>query len=57
MRATKLTTASQGFEYYRVCDQEGVCRVVRGMWEAQQLIEDVPHLTPAKTKIYPADWS
>ena len=29
MRATKLTTAPQGFEYYRVCDKEGVCRVVR----------------------------
>ena len=39
MKATKLTTAPQGFEYYRVCDQEGVCRVVRGMWAAKELIE------------------
>ena len=57
MRATKLTTAPQGFEYYRVCDQEGVCRVVRGMWAVQHLIEDKPHLTATKTKLYPADWS
>ena len=57
MRATKLTTAPQGFEYYRVCDQEGVCRVVRGMRGAQHLIEDIPHVTPTKTKIYPANWS
>ena len=57
MRATKLTTAPKGFEYYRVCDQEGVCRVVRGMREAQHLLEDMPHLTPTKTKIYPANWS
>ena len=42
MRATKLTTAPQGFEYYRVCDQEGVCRVVRGMWAAQHLVKDTP---------------
>ena len=45
MKATKLTTAPQGFEYYRICDQEGVCRVVRGMWAAQHLIEDTPGLT------------
>ena len=57
MKATKLTTAPQGFEYYRVCDQEGVCRVVRGMWAAKNLIEDRPELTAAKTKLYPADWS
>ena len=57
MRATKLTTAPQGFEYYRVCNQEGVCRVVQGMRKAQHLIEDIPQLTPTKTKIYPANWS
>ena len=56
MTATRLTTAPQGFEYYRVCDQEGVCRVVRGMWAAQHLIEDSPELTATKTKLYPADW-
>ena len=57
MKATKLTTAPQGFEYYRVCDQEGVCRVVRGMWAAKKLIEDRPELTATKTKLYPAEWT
>ena len=57
MRATKLTTAPQGFEYYRVFDKEGVCRVVRGVWAAQHLIEDMPHLTATKTKLFPVDWS
>ena len=28
MTPTKLTNAPEGFEYYRVCDQEGVCHVV-----------------------------
>ena len=46
-----------GFEYYRVCDQEGVCRVVRGMWAAKELIEDRSDLTATRTKLYPAEWS
>ena len=57
MKATKLTTAPEGFEYYRVCDQEGVCRVVRGMWAAQHLTEDMPELTATRTKLYPTEWS
>ena len=57
MKATKLTAAPQGFEYYRVCDQEGACRVVRGMWAAKELVEDRPDLTATRTKLYPADWS
>jgi len=57
MRATRLTTAPQGFEYYRVCDQEGVCRVVRGMWAAQHLIEDTHSLNTTKKTLYPAEWS
>ena len=57
MKATRLTTAPQGFEYYRVCDQEGVCRVVRGMWAAKKLIEDRLELTTTKTKLYPAEWT
>ena len=57
MKAIKLTTAPQGFEYYRVCDQQGVCRVVRGMWAAKELIEARPDLTATRTKLYPADWS
>ena len=57
MTATKLTTAPEGFEYYGVCDQEGVCRVVRGMWAAQHLIEVTPSLSATKTRLYPAEWS
>ena len=57
MRATKLTTAPQGFEYYRVCDQEGVCRVVRGIWAAQHLVEDTPGLNATKTRLNTAEWS
>ena len=30
MTPTKLTNEPEGFKYYRVCDQEGVCHVVRG---------------------------
>ena len=56
MKATKLTTAPQGFEYYRVCDQKGVCRVVRGMWAAKELIEARPELSATRTKLYPAEW-
>ena len=52
---TRLTTAPEGFEYYRVCDQEGVCQVVRGMWAAQHLTEDIRELSTTKTK-YSDDW-
>ncbi len=48
MRPTKLTNAPEGFEYYRVCDKEGVCHVVRGMREVQRLIEERPGLTVTK---------
>ncbi len=37
---TKLTTATEGFELYRVCDREGVCHEVKGMWAAEHLAED-----------------
>ena len=30
MRPTKLTSALDGIEYYRICDEFGICRVVRG---------------------------
>ncbi len=55
MKATKLTTAPQGFEYYRVCDQKGDCHVVRGIWAAKELIEDRSELTAIRTKLYTAD--
>ena len=57
MRPTKLTTAPDGFEYYRVCDHEGVCRVVRGMWAAQHLIENTHGLPATKARLYPTEWS
>ena len=52
---TKLTTAPEGFEYYRVCDERGVCHVVRGMWAAQHLTEDMRALAGNKTK-YSEEW-
>tara|TARA_X000000950_G_scaffold80962_1_gene101745 strand:- start:283 stop:465 length:183 start_codon:yes stop_codon:yes gene_type:complete len=56
MRLIKLTSAPRGFEYYRVCDQEGVCRVVRGNWAAQHLMGVDPGLGAIRTTPYPADW-
>ena len=44
MSPTKLTNAPEGFEYYRFCDHEGVCHVVRGMQEVQRLLEKTPGL-------------
>ena len=41
---TKLTNAPEGFEYYRVCDHQGVCHVVRGMREVQRLLRQRPDL-------------
>ena len=57
MKACKLTKASEGFAYYRVCDPEGNCRVVRGALAAQRKVEDMPHLSATKTTLYPVDWS
>ena len=48
MRPTKLTSAQEDFEYYRVCDQEGVCHVVRGMQEVQRLVEKKTGLNVTK---------
>ena len=48
MKPTKLTSAPEGFEYYRVCDQEGVCHVVRGMRKVQRLLGKTPGLTATK---------
>ena len=57
MKPIKITSAPTGFEYYRVCDQEGVCRVVRGMWAAQHLIMDTSELGETKTKLHIAEWN
>ena len=45
---TKLTNAPEGFEYYRDCDQEGVCHVVRGLQKVRQLLEKTPGLNVTK---------
>ena len=52
---TKITTAPEGFEYYRVCDREGVCHVVRGMWAAEHLAEDNAVKTAKRTQ-YSDEW-
>ena len=57
MEVTELTKATEGFAYYRVCDPEGICRVVRGALAAQRLVEDMPNLSATKTTLYPVDWS
>ena len=54
MRPIKLTGAPEGFEYYRVCDSEGVCHVVRGMQAVKRRIEEMPELTVTKM---PSHWS
>ena len=53
IKPTKLTNAPDGFEYYRVCDQEGVCHVVRGMQAVRRRIEEMPELTVTKL---PSHW-
>ena len=53
-RPIKLTSAPEGFEYYRVCDLEGVCHVVRGMHKVQRLMREMPELIVTKM---PSHWS
>ena len=48
MSPIKLTDAPDGFEYYKVCDPQGVCRVVRGFEEAQRVMKETPGLTATK---------
>ena len=48
MSPVKLTNAPEGFEYYKVCDPQGVCRVVRGFQEAQRVMKETPGLTATK---------
>ena len=56
MRATKITSAPHGFEYYRVCDSSGVCRVVRGRWAAQHMSSQAHEPHPEKTVIKQMEW-
>ena len=39
----------------RICDREGVCQVIRGMWAAQHLTEDIREPSATKTKCS-EDW-
>ena len=48
MSPIKLTNAPEGFEYYKVCDPKGICRVVRGLEEAQRIMKETPGLTATK---------
>ena len=48
MTPTKLTNAPEVFEYYRVCDQEGVCHVVEGIQEVQRILQKRSDLTVTK---------
>ena len=53
-RPIKLTSAPENTQYYRVCDPEGVCHVVRGMQAVQQRMKEMPELTVTKM---PTHWS
>ena len=53
-RPIKLTSAPESFEYYRICDPEGICHVVRGMQKVQRLIAEMPELIVTKM---PSHWS
>ena len=48
MTPVRITNAPQGFEYYKVCDPQGVCRVARGWEEAQRIMQETPGLTATK---------
>ena len=44
MTPVRITNAPEGFEYYKVCDPQGVCRVVR-QDQAQPVMKETPGLT------------
>ena len=48
MTPVKITNAPAGFEYYKVCDPQGVCRVARGLEEALRIMRETPGLTATK---------
>ena len=53
-KPAKLTSAPEGFEYYKICDPEGMCHVVKGMQKVQLLMAEMPELIVTKM---PAHWS
>ena len=48
MSPVRIANAPQGFEYYKVCDPQGICRVARGWKEAQRIMKETPGLTATK---------
>ena len=52
-RPIKLTSTSVSIAYFRICDPEGVCHVVRGMQKVQRLIAEMPELIVTKM---PSHW-
>ena len=53
-RPIKLTSTSVSIAYFRICDPEGVCHVVKGMRKVQLRIKQMPELLVTKL---PPHWS
>ena len=53
-RPIKLTSTSEGIDYFRICDPEGVCHVGKEMRKVQLCIEQMPELLVTKLPPY---WS
>ena len=56
MNPKKLTSAPEGFEYYRVCDRDGVCRVVRGSKQALNLTVDSSDARATTSQFRGPEW-
>ena len=48
MSPVRITNGPQGFEYYKVCDPSGICRVARGREEAERIMTETPGLSATK---------
>ena len=48
MCPVRITNAPPGFEYYKVCDPQGVCRIARGLEEAQRIMKETSGLAATK---------
>ena len=53
-RPIRLTSTSLSIDYFRICDREGICHVVKGMRKVQLRIEQMPELLVTKL---PPHWS
>jgi len=47
-RPIKLTSTSESIDYFRICDPQGVCRIARGIEEAQRIMKETSGLTATK---------